>query len=225
MKKLIIAVVLALVLMGSMVPLAANAAKPGTDFSGPHINLNLIGKNKIMPGTYSGNRHSIFVPIDTSNSSIPLKQPNNLSTDSLPGAGIWFTQDPTATDLYVIDGNATDDTGAQVVLPGGKYAVYIAAPAQNPKVQDPSASITGWYQYYDSTGSLYYYYQLGTVTVSKSSKWVGADSLFYTSGGEWIFDYLNDLETTYGYTQTAYFWQLLNNGDKLIQVRFYPVSN
>lgn len=222
MKKVIF-IALALILMVALVPATAFAAQPGRDFNGPHINLNLIGKDKIMPGNYSGDRHTIFVPVDTTGYTIPLQQPNNLSLSSLPGAGIWFTQDPTATDLYVIDGNATDATGAQVVLPAGKYSVWMAAPAKNPKVPGAYATINGWYTYYDPTLTKeYYYYQLGSVTVSKANKWVGADSLFYLNG-QWIFDYLNGL-ITQGYTDTAYFWQLLNNGDKLIQVRFYPVN-
>jgi hypothetical protein len=42
------------------------------------------------------------------------------------------------------------------------------------------------------------------------------------SGQVWIFDYLNALEDMDQYSDTAYFWQLVNHGSKLIQVRFYP---
>jgi len=41
----------------------------------------------------------------------------------------------------------------------------------------------------------------------------------------WVFDYMNMLDAWvdggYDFSDLAYFWQVDNNGNKLIQVRFY----
>jgi len=59
--KKIIAIALAMVMVLSLVigsgvalakPNGNGGPKPGIDFNGPHYNLNLIGKDKVMPGDY-----------------------------------------------------------------------------------------------------------------------------------------------------------------------------
>ena len=71
---------------------------------------------------------------------------------------------------------------------------------------------------------------VGTVTVTR--KWQDATHLFYVSAAEdtlgvisadsWVFDYLNILDSL-GYGDGQYFWDYDNKGNKLVQVRFYPV--
>src|SRR5512143_2863796 len=41
--------------------------KPGTDFKGPHFNLNIIGvpHDKVNGGFDNSNRHTIFIPLYT----------------------------------------------------------------------------------------------------------------------------------------------------------------
>jgi hypothetical protein len=48
----------------------------------------------------------------------------------------------------------------------------------------------------------------------------------------WVFDYMGGLDTwyedsgqlaPYDFSSLAYFWQVDNYGNKLIQVRFYPM--
>jgi len=79
MKKLIAIVLVAVLVLtlavGSGLALADkpnnNGPKPGTDFNGPHYNLNLIGKNKVMPGAYDNpDRHTMFIPLDTDDFNI-----------------------------------------------------------------------------------------------------------------------------------------------------------
>lgn len=50
--------------------------------------------------------------------------------------------------------------------------------------------------------------------------------------GIWVFDYMMGLdnwyedssgESIYDFSELAYFWQVVNSGNKLIQVRFYPI--
>ena len=44
----------------------------------------------------------------------------------------------------------------------------------------------------------------------------------------WVFDYMAGLDAwdtdLYDLSDLAYFWQLTNDGAKLIQVRFYPMN-
>jgi hypothetical protein len=240
MKKIVI-VALAVVLLAVLLPAAAYAAPKGIDLNGTHYNLNLIGKDKVMPGDYSNpDRHTMFVPVDTSGYSIPLNTPNNLGETSLPGIKINMTQ---GSEFAVLDGNATDGVGS-FQLGAGKYAVYIAVKAKSPKYADAVTNITGWVEAFDDLGDLWYYIKIGTVSVSKSKTWTNSADLFYVTDLEdtfgfipdgadpvWVFDYMNGLDNwyetsggtaPYDLDSLAYFWQLDNQGNKLIQVRFYP---
>ena len=117
MKKLIaIGLVVVLALTLGVTPVLA--AKPGTDFNGPHYNLNLIGKSKVMPGDYDNpDRHTMFVPLDTTDMDFDINNPNNLlgNPDTLPGIKIEMTQ---GEEFAMIDGNATDGYGAFQLGPG-----------------------------------------------------------------------------------------------------------
>jgi hypothetical protein len=246
MKK-ILGIALVVVLVATVLPTAAFAKSPKTelDLNGPHFNLNLVGKADGWNDKEVTNpeRHTMFVPMDTTNWQIDLKSGpagnkvvnhGSVSTNvtSLPGFAIYMTQSG-SDDFAVIDGTAFDGDPCELELADGKYWVVVAAKAK-PVASQPT--IDGWAQVYDEYGFLYYYLNLGTVTVSR--KWIDATDLFFidndeintgatglptVSGEVWIFDYLDYLEGLAQYSDTAYFWQLQNNGSKLIQVRFYPM--
>ncbi len=246
MKKLIgviLAAVMVLTLAGTVL-----AAKPGTDFNGPHFNLNLIGKSKVMPGDYDNwDRHTMFVPLDSSDMHFDINTPNNLDLSEMEGVKITMTQ---GAEFAVKDGNATDGFGEFMLAPG-KYLVYIAVKAKSSKFEDAYTDITGWVQAYDNLGSLWYYIPVGDVTVTKQKNyWEDASDLFYVTADEdpfgfyelwdddpdnwlgdygiWVFDYMAGLDSwvtdEYNFSDLAYFWQFDNYGNKLIQVRFYPIS-
>lgn len=247
MKKLI-AVALAVVMLITLVPASAVLAAPkGIDFNGTHYNLNLIGKTKTMPGDYDNpDRHTMFVPTDTSDFEFDLNTPNNLDQDTMAGIKINMTQ---GSEFAVIDGNATDGEGSFQLGPG-RYHCYIAVKAKDPK-KSGEVNITGWVQAYDNLGNLWYYIDVGTVSVSKNKTWTDATGLFFVTTDEddfgfltgseldyekglgmWVFDYMNGLDTwyetsggtaPYNLSDLAYFWQFQNDGAKLIQVRFYPM--
>ena len=222
MRKKLIAIVLAVALLATMSGVALakpNGVKPGTDFNGPHYNLNIIGKKADWSGGGSYNnpdRHTMFVPQDTSGYTTP---------NSLSGITIWMTQ---GSDWAVLDGNAFDDGECAFQLAPGKYKVYIVAKAK----PGGSTNITGWV-YYEETGD--HYFSIGTVKVTKSKWWKDATDIFYVSCAEdpfghvpcnglgmWVFHYLAWLAGEPGVTDTAYFWQYDNHGNKLVKVRFYP---
>ncbi len=212
--------------------------KPGTDFNGPHYNLNIIGKKADWSGggSYDNpDRHTMFVPEDTTGWII--ETPGDDATTNVPdldGIRIWMTQ---GSDWAVLDGNAFDDGECAFQLAPGHYKVYIVAKAKPPKPgEDYYTDITGWVYAADEYGAAYYY-DIGDVRVTKSKKWKDATDLFYVSPGEdyfgiisadmWVFEYLSFL-TAYDFgldpdiIDAAYFWQYDNHGNKLVKVRFYP---
>jgi len=204
--------------------------KPGTDFSGPHYNLNLIGK-KIDWNDHENfsnpDRHTMFVPLSTNGEEITFA-----GFDPLPGIKISMTQ---GSEFAVIDGTWFDDGECAFQLGPGKYNVYIVAKGK----PGGEADITGWV-YADATTD--YLFPIGTVNVSRSKKWKDITDIFYVDEGEdssidweglfitppeypmWVFDYLDFLNTYLpGCEYAEYFWQLVNNNIRLIQVRFYPI--
>jgi len=106
MKKLIYLIV-AIVILGliasgcflSVVPPTEKAettsltkAKPGTDFNGPHYNLNIIGKKLTWSGGGSYNnpdRHTMFVPQYTN--ELGCFTPDDEPRLDEPGVTIWMT--------------------------------------------------------------------------------------------------------------------------------------
>lgn len=248
MKK-ILGILLVAVLLATILPSAVFAKSPKTEFNlnGPHFNLNLLGKPDGWNDKEVSNpeRHTMFVPVDTTEWEIELKTPNKVvnhgskvgdNVTALPGFAIYMTQSG-SDDFAVVDGTAFDGDPCELELADGKYWVVVAAKAK-PVANAPT--IDGWAQIYDIDGALYYYLNLGTVTVSR--KWSNATDLFFIDTteasigetglpdpgtgngglGMWIFDYFASLNAA-EYGDFAYFWQLQNNGSKLIQVRFYPM--
>lgn len=215
MKKLFAVAMVAIMLL-TLAATPAFGAPKGIDMNGPHYNLNLVGKGKVMPGDYDNwDRHTMFVPETTAGFETP---------NGLPGVTIWMQQGP---EFAVIDGNATDGEGRFQLGPG-RYAVYIASKAK----PGGETYIAGWVQYTDPTGTTYYYLKVGEINVTR--KWQDAHDLFWVTDAEdalgliteetWVFDYLSLINATDAYENATYFWQFDNNGNKLIQVRFYPLN-
>lgn len=252
MKKLlylIVAIVVLGLIVSGCIPVVPTAekdeissltkAKPGTDFNGPHYNLNLIGKKVDWSGGGSYNnpdRHTMFVPQYTSELECFTPNDEPRLDEPEPGVTIWMTQ---GDEFAVLDGNAFDDCKLEFQLGPDKYKVYIVAKGKPGGETD----ITGWVRYPDPAQDyeVYYYLNIGSVNVTKKLDWEDATHIFYVSCSEdlldiidieevdcnglgmWVFDYLTAL-TTYDplINDNAYFWQYDNNGNKLVQVRFYP---
>ena len=246
MKKLLFLVVAMLVLgliISGCLPVVPPAekdeatsltkAKPGTDFNGPHYNLNIIGKKSDWSGGGSYNnpdRHTMFVPENTDEfelsgtpCSAPEPEPNGHGKVG-PGITIWMTSCDNKTnsddcDFAVLDGNAFDDCKCEFQLAPGKYEVWIVAKAK----PGGETNITGWL--YDPNTLVYYLKtDAGTINVKSSGKdWTDATDLFYYEG-QWVFDYLQELIDDPDLDPGAYFWQFDNKGNKLVKVRFYKVK-
>jgi len=212
--------------------------------SGAHYNLNIIGKKSDWSGggSYDNpDRHTMFVPENTDEfmldgshcytpSGTPCWVPEGANYHNprilYPGITIWMTQYPKGTDedeFAVLDGNAFDDCKCEFQLKSGTYTVWIVAKAKPAKKDEPEyyTDITGWIRYTDElTGTIYYYLEVGKVTVKKN--WQNVTDELFMYDGEWVFTYLAGIEADPLYEEAAYFWQYDNHGNKLVQVRFYP---
>jgi hypothetical protein len=229
MKRLPLVIAVAVVLAFSIAMMPVSAAKPGTDFNGPHFNLNLVGKKSDWSGggNYdNADRHTMFIPENTTDFSY-ISPEGDTVTGSI---AIEFTQ---GDDWVVVDGNAFDDGWCGFQLAPGKYKVYVVAKAK----PGYTTNLGAWVYVEDEYGS-WYVYNVGSLSVTKSKQWSDATPLFTVSPNEdyfglisedmWIFDYLNFIE---GYdfgdspdiTDSVYLWDIDNNGNKLIKLRFYPV--
>lgn len=231
MKKILTLGITAVLLCAGLMVSVAAAAPKGIDFEGEHYNLNIIGKKADWNGGGSYDnpaRHTIFVPQNTTGFTIPIYD-EGVSTE-VPGIQIWMSQ---GSEFAVLDGNAFDDGDASFQLAPGQYKVYITAKGKPGGYTD----VAGWVKCNDT-----YYFDIGDVRVSKKPVWDDATDLFYVSAKEepdaidlinskyggadtWVFEYLDALKAYDStlYPDPLYFWQYDNHGNKLVQVRFYPI--
>ena len=216
--------------------------KPGDPgFSGPHFNLNIHGVpdgvDKIKNDSAGPGRHSIFIPLNTNNNNITMF--------------IAVANDPNQ-NWTVLDCDATIDGIVSIILPryiwvnvtNGNgwmleqkrvdyYNVYVAAlgkPTDHNVIVEPQA------EFDNVTNKVYYSWGTFEVPGHKNGKkagpgggqptwqnvtrpfffhtvtlWNGTDFVTYTD--TWVFDIPLD----------NYWWEVKNEGVKLMQVRFYPV--
>jgi hypothetical protein len=203
----------------------------GIDLTGEHYNLNIIGKKSDWNGGGSYNnpdRHTMFVPENSSTFS--YKTPDgDIHNGSV---GIEFCR---GNEFAVLDGTAFDDGWCQFQIPKGNFEVYITCKAKPGYTSD----IGAWVYAENETGS-WFHMNVGEIEV-KGRKFVNCTDIFTVSpsedafgilnGSMWVMDYLDYLEnydfsTMENYdniTQAMYFWDLQNNGNKLIKIRFYEI--
>ncbi len=201
--------------------LSVLSPKPGADFNGPHFNLNVIGvpHDKLNGSFDNSNRHTIFIPLYTDWYADPCLTtgPNSNRGDvvgvvsALPEKGVRLRIGPSPDGGFeVTDGNATDDKYAELLMPASPngYDVYISGKGKPGGCLDIDA-----YAVADTT-----MYFIGHVDVDRKTgqpTWQNVKWLLYGAGGAPYFADPYDL----------YFWQLYNNGLRLMQVRFYPTSS
>ena len=204
----IISAILILASLAAAAPVWGKVANPGTDFNGPHYNLNIIGvskdKNPTAEGWTNPNRHTIFVG---------LEKPSKI-----------YMQD--GPKFAVIDADGTDGK-AKFQLEEGYYEVYAAALGKPGKwvIITPDASYEEGYEIQKQ------YFALDEIELThhKKPRWERVTGLFLvtvtllnTETGDtieykdtWIFDIPELFE---------YWWGYDNHGQKLVKVRFYPVD-
>jgi len=220
MKK-VIAIVLAVTLVltlgiGSGMALAdkpEKAINQGNGFpSGKHYELGLIGRPNVYTGggTNNSNRHTIFIPLDTS---------------GYVDGKVKLYMQQSADGFLVVDGDATVDGEATFQIGPGYYAVFARALGKPGGNIDFTAWFTYWYDVGDPSDAVW----LGNVNLTREKgkpQTKEISKLFYYTGdvttvsdttsytNKWVFDIPEFYQ---------YWWDITNNNLKRLEVRFYPV--
>ena len=246
MKKLGLAVLMAIVTISLAISSIAVAGSPAT---GKHFNLNIIGfaqctKDTIAdPDCFKGNAgdivtsgHTIFVPLKTaqtedicaSNTSI---MPTEMFTTAYLQKGVRIlVSDAGGEDIQVVDRDATDGTGA-LNLPDGCYVIMARALGKPGGCMDIDTVIC--YDYLEVLPSVYEYVQVDCSANLTNDKWVVVGHLDVDRikgvKPHWInaTTELLPLETGVGTGDPGYFdffWQIFNQNLRLLQLRIYEVA-
>jgi hypothetical protein len=233
MKKLLLLVAGAAVLgiaVASIPGFAQNGN--GITSNGPHYNLDLIGvTNGKNPPLTSSNRHTIFVPLYTNGEDGP-------DVDPVPGTDIWLTQGPFA----VCDGNAFDaaydcngtkiaNQGAVFQLPCNTNISTATGTTLVPCTTGATASYDVWARVVGTPGGSSTLTTCATdptgalVCSTNKQMFVRMKPNKFTN----VTDALTSLVDTSTLQTVAlfqggfqnFFWDYDNNGNKLVQLRFY----
>jgi hypothetical protein len=228
MKKLLAFIVGAATVLALGIGSLPGLAQTGNGApSGTHYELNLIGvtdgKNPPLTGS---NRHTIFVPLNTAND------------DAVPGTDIWLTQGPFA----VCDGNAFDAAydcngtqiakqGAVFQLPCNTNITTAAGTTLVPCTTGATASYDVWARVVGTPGGSSTLTTCATdptgalVCSSNKAMFVRMKPNRFTN----VTDALTSLVDQSTLQTVAlfqggfqnFFWDYDNNGNKLVQLRFY----
>jgi hypothetical protein len=183
--------------------------------SGSHYNLNIIGVSHTKTADMTGGGNVIFVGLGTKTTTVTTK--------------ILLEQSASSGLFEVLDKNGTDGE-AKFSLPlPGTYTVWARAlgtPGGQAKITTCATDITGAPADGDICSTQYEVFVRGTgkssfknVTTALTTIALDpvADAAAVTAcGGATVSLFDPCLE--------GYFWQYDNNGLKLLQVRFYPVT-
>jgi hypothetical protein len=225
MKKLFLAI--AVIAVGSITGFAQQTTTGNGTPSGPHYNLNIIGVTNGKTANMTGSdRHTIFVPLDTA------------EDDPVPGTDIWLTQGPFA----VCDGNAfdaaTDCNGTKIAKLGAVFQLpcntnisTAAGTTLVPCTTGDTASYDVWARTLGTPGGSSTLTTCATdptgalVCSTNKAVFVRMKPNKFTN----VTDALTSLVDTTTLQTVAlfqgnfqgFFWDYDNNGNKLVQLRFY----
>ena len=204
MKK-VIGILLAAIMVLTLGAGVASATGNGAP-SGPHFNLNIIGVQHDKDATKTGGG-VIFVPLDTTGRTSRTGVENKVDILLMPG-----------DSFAVLDGNATDDDTAIFQMPSDvatTYTVWVRGLGK----PTGSADMKLW-AYDPVTGE--WLASANQVTIAGHSVNSGAKQKFVNVTSDLFF--LADGTAVFDSTYENYLWTYGNNGQKLVQLRFYPVE-
>ena len=206
MKKLVIITLAVAITAAFGLGAAALAANGNGAPSGEHFNLNIIGVQHDKDADKTGGG-VIFVPLDTTGRTSRTGVENKVDILLTPG-----------DSFAVLDGNATDDNTATFQMPSDvatTYTVWVRG------LGKPTGSADMQLWAYDPVTEEWLA-SANQVTITGHSvngmakqKFVNVtEDLFFLADGTAVFDPMYE----------NYLWTYGNNGQKLVQLRFYPVE-
>jgi hypothetical protein len=224
-----------LLLFLAIVAIAAPAAAQTTPIklNGPHYQFNIIGSPKGISGDTSGGR-AIMIPLKngTGPNQIVCEADSYVLTDD--EVATFTDQVPTGVKLYfqpsttfeIVDRDATDGSATIKVPVAGDqitFDIYLRVLGKPNTCMDIDAYA------YDSLQNLYFW--AGSVDVNRKtgrSMYVKVNYLFDvnfceidTDTGECTAGTSEEL-SVFNNVFSSYFWNILNDGTRLVQVRLYP---
>jgi hypothetical protein len=220
--------------------LPAHAVGNGAQ-SGPHYNLNLVGKNDCSPSALTGsNRHTIQVLLNYSDGNGGV-----LATDLVRSNKIFLSEG----EFKVLDGNACDGDGAAFQLPANPFTCSATDPEclnSDPTFQNYSVFVralakpggkglmttcaagagadgvlnTADDEIVCSTESVMLVRDKGKSSFTNKTKEL--TTMCLDTDGDSRCD---DRVALFDKSLYGYFWDFDNNGLRLVQLRFYPVAD
>jgi hypothetical protein len=208
-NKILLVIIIGLLITASLTTISMakpnkdDSPKPGTDFNGPHYQLNILGKKNIGNGSYDDpDRRSIFVPLD-GDTTIKMEL---------------------GSDFRVLDGNGLDGECAfQIPRKQKDFLVYIVSLGK--PMDGTEIDYTSSWIYDNDTND--WYYQLNESLFLQGHKgrpkWMDVTEAFWINLTFWNVSYLGWLWQIpeWMWEESLYFWDL-KGSDRHIQVRFYP---
>ena len=218
---------------------AGNATTGNGAPSGGHFQFNIIGHPKGISGDDSSGR-AIMVPLKnaTGPNSITCEADQVILKDDV--SPTFTDQAPTGARIYlvagdhfeILDRDATDSNGARIMVPVQNagtanatftYDVFLRVLGKPLTCMDINAFT------FDADQSLWFW--AGSVEVNRQtgkSTFVKVNELFDvmfctvdTSTGECTAGTTQEL-SVFNNVFDSYFWSILNNGTRIVQVRMYP---
>ena len=240
MRKIaFINVVLAFVLAVGLGSAFGGTLPDNGKLSGSHFQFNIIGHpNNNFSGDYSNGR-TIMVPLKTDNAGTPMVCSVDgvvINDDEVPtyqstvmgGVKLYFKVSTAVTNFQISDRDALDGR-AEILVPASmldangfiQFDIYIRALGK----PNTCMNINAWA--YDLEQNLYFW--AGSAYISRKtgkSVFVKANELFdvhYCSVVEGVCDAATIQEiSVFDDIFESYFWQILNDGSRNVQVRIYP---
>lgn len=231
--------ILLVVLVGLAFALPAVADPPEVKLSGPHWQFNLIGSKNGTSGDTSNGR-AIMIPLKnaTGPNQIVCEADEVVLTDDI--APTFQTQEPAGAKLYFESGGATEfqivdrdatDGSARIIIPTVEVngEQVIAVDVWIRVLGKPNTCIDIDAFAFDQQQGLYFW--AGSVDLNRKTgraTWTNVNSLFDvhfcqvdTMTGACVPGTTEEL-SVFNDVFESYFWSLLNNGTRNIQVRLYP---
>lgn len=231
-----VAVLVIVMLFTSGTAFAGNTATGNAAPSGPHFNINIIGhpKGKGIGGEYGGadysGGHSIMIPLKNVGSRGELTCLDKNGVVVIDDKGETQDFEPTGARIYfeagdhfeILDRDATDENGARVLVPvvGDvmQFDIYMRVLGK----PNTCMNISAWA--YDSDLSTWYL--TGTLWVTRKSgksTFVRVNELFTicVSWDQSTQTCLGGYRSVFDTAFEEYFWSILNDGTRLVQLRLY----
>ena len=213
----------------------------GIDINGTHYNVNIIGKKKgAVNGDYSSGA-SIFIPLKNvlSRDGMVCDVDGTVLEDDVTPT--WLDSVPSGARIYfvagdsfkILDRDGTDANGAKIQVPVDPTTKEILFDIYIRVLGKPKGCMNISAYAYDATQQLYFL--AGSVYMNRTTGkqvFIKANDLFDVWWCDVILDPLTGEEvcaegtdaeiSVFSDVFSEYFWNIQNDGVKLVQVRIYP---